>query len=281
MRRSLQLRLLTSLIGIPAALGVIFLLPGEAVFLVMFAVFYWAAFEFVRLARVAAPSAPLGRLLLLLPLAAGIGFWLLRQGRIAENPGLWLAAGASFVVLAAAGATLLSGVAPRDGLLCLGTLAFAMPYFALPPLALYCLKVLDAWLIIALLAIVWLGDSAAFFVGSRFGRRKLAPVVSPNKTWEGALASLAAAVLAMGAWSLGRLGEIRAELLVLAALTSVAAQLGDLLESLVKRGAGVKDSAHVLPGHGGFYDRLDALMLSAPCFVLGLWLLGFESVISR
>jgi len=133
---------------------------------------------------------------------------------------------------------------------------------------------------LALLAIVWIGDTAAWAVGSAIGRHKLAPVVSPGKSWEGAGAGLVGGLFAMGVWSLLRLGELRLDLLVLAALTAVAAQLGDLLESVIKRGAGMKDSSSLLPGHGGFFDRMDALLLATPVYVAGLQTLGGALLLS-
>jgi phosphatidate cytidylyltransferase len=98
--------------------------------------------------------------------------------------------------------------------------------------------------------------------------------VSPKKTWEGALASTAASLLAAAAWSLIRLDEIRPEVLVLAIAVSTMAQLGDLVESMIKRGARVKDSGALLPGHGGVLDRMDAMLFAAPVMLLGVWLIG-------
>ena len=117
-----------------------------------------------------------------------------------------------------------------------------------------------------------------FVAGRSFGRHLLAPRVSPKKTWEGSVAGFAGSLLATAAWCQIRLGETPPALLVLAAVTAVVAQLGDLVESLFKRGAGVKDSSTVLPGHGGFYDRLDAMLLAAPVFAVGLWLIGPDLV---
>jgi phosphatidate cytidylyltransferase len=102
--------------------------------------------------------------------------------------------------------------------------------------------------------------------------------VSPKKTWEGSIAGWLASVLAMALWSASRFGEVLPEWLLVAASTAVFAQLGDLFESLVKRGAGVKDSSNVLPGHGGLYDRVDALLFAAPVFVLGFWAFGLEAL---
>ena len=123
---------------------------------------------------------------------------------------------------------------------------------------------------------VWSGDIAALYIGKNFGRRKLAPRLSPNKTWEGAIASVAGSVLCgMGVFYLGIYLSARGytalhiatpalQMVVLAVILNIAAQLGDLLESAIKRGAGVKDSGTLLPGHGGILDRIDALLLAAP-----------------
>ncbi len=123
---------------------------------------------------------------------------------------------------------------------------------------------------------VWSGDSAALYIGRNFGRKKLAPALSPGKTWEGSVASLAGSLLVTAALVLAATEMDRRGLdwlaypgsvgrwLALAVLVNVAAQLGDLLESALKRGAGVKDSGALLPGHGGVLDRVDALLLAAP-----------------
>jgi len=118
-----------------------------------------------------------------------------------------------------------------------------------------------------LFAVIFLGDSGAYFIGKPFGRKKMTPVASPNKTWEGSaggiLFALAGAVLA-------RTLLLPAVPLWKAALTGVvvhaAAQVSDPLESLFKRAVGVKDSSNVLPGHGGFLDRIDSLILAGPLF---------------
>jgi len=120
----------------------------------------------------------------------------------------------------------------------------------------------SAWLIFLLL-VVWLGDTAALYAGKAWGRHAMAPRVSPKKTWEGAAASLVAAFLVgagFGHWlAANPLGYG-----VLAVVLNVAAQVGDLVESLFKRGAQVKDSGGLLPGHGGVLDRIDAMLFAAP-----------------
>jgi phosphatidate cytidylyltransferase len=148
-----------------------------------------------------------------------------------------------------------------------------------------------AFLILYLLLVVWSGDIFAYFVGKAIGRHLMAPRISPKKTWEGAIASLIASMAIGGSlfyyssqvsttflqWGLiqrrdGMFGLEKPALvpiLVLTAVLNIAAQLGDLVESLIKRGAGVKDSGAILPGHGGMLDRIDALLFAAP--VLWVW----------
>lgn len=148
------------------------------------------------------------------------------------------------------------------------------------------------WWIVFLLIIVWIGDTAAYYVGRSLGRRHMAPHVSPKKTWEGAAASLIASVLlggAMGQFAVECTRALSAVALgagtisdrlpfwhaaALAAVLNVFAQLGDLVESVFKRGAGVKDSGGVLPGHGGVLDRVDALLLAIPLMWYYLLLRG-------
>ena len=146
-------------------------------------------------------------------------------------------------------------------------------------------------LLLFLFLCVWSGDIAALYIGKRFGKRKLAPRLSPNKTWAGAIASIvASAIFGMGLIALGdylsRSGSNFTRLhttepwwqsLVLALVLNVAAQLGDLLESALKRGVGVKDSGKLLPGHGGILDRIDALLLAAPVLWFALELKSFFS----
>jgi len=131
-------------------------------------------------------------------------------------------------------------------------------------------------LVVFLLFVVWAGDIAALYVGSSLGRHKLAPSISPNKTWEGAAGSVVGSLLAAGGllalanW-FTQLNSAKLSYpeefwywLVLAVVVNVAAQLGDLAESALKRSAGVKDSGTLLPGHGGVLDRIDALLIAAP-----------------
>jgi phosphatidate cytidylyltransferase len=131
-------------------------------------------------------------------------------------------------------------------------------------------------LVLFLMVCVWAGDIAALYIGRAFGKRKIAPRLSPGKTWLGSIASVAGSMLAAALVvfisntliargnTLLHISQPLWQSLLLAAIINIAAQLGDLLESAIKRGAGVKDSGTMLPGHGGILDRIDALLLAAP-----------------
>jgi phosphatidate cytidylyltransferase len=131
-------------------------------------------------------------------------------------------------------------------------------------------------LVLFLMVCVWAGDIAALYVGRAFGERRIAPRLSPGKTWLGSIASIAGSMLAASLVilisnvlighgnTILHISEPLWQSLLLAAILNIAAQLGDLLESAIKRGAGVKDSGTILPGHGGILDRIDALLVAAP-----------------
>lgn len=164
--------------------------------------------------------------------------------------------------------------------------AFAFVYIALPMAMLVQLRQqwAGAFWLLYLLLVVWAGDIFAYFVGRSLGRHLMAPRISPKKTWEGSAASLAASLivgsllftyaLEISSFLL-RVGLIQRRdglfekqelwsIILLTAGLNIAAQLGDLVESLIKRGASVKDSGNILPGHGGMLDRIDALLFAAP-----------------
>jgi phosphatidate cytidylyltransferase len=125
-----------------------------------------------------------------------------------------------------------------------------------------------AWMLLPLF-VIWSGDTGAYFVGRAFGRHKLAPRISPKKTWEGALGGAAASI--GGGFVAALLFETAPPAWVIAAIAAPAAvlgQVGDLAESALKRAVGIKDSGRILYGHGGVLDRVDALVFAAPWFVL-------------
>lgn len=129
--------------------------------------------------------------------------------------------------------------------------------------------------VLFIMVLIWIADSGAYFAGRTFGRNKLAPAVSPGKTWEGVFGALIACVLfAFGYGRILELGGAALSSFVLLCLVTVMFSVaGDLLESLLKRQHGVKDSGALIPGHGGLLDRIDSLLAAVPVFLFGLrWL---------
>jgi phosphatidate cytidylyltransferase len=118
-------------------------------------------------------------------------------------------------------------------------------------------------LVLFTLCLIWAGDMLAYFVGKGLGRVPMAPALSPKKTWEGALGNLFASLL-VGVLFARWMGIDIVNMMIVAGLGNVAGQMGDLIESAFKRGASVKDSGSIVPGHGGMYDRIDSLILAAP-----------------
>jgi phosphatidate cytidylyltransferase len=173
--------------------------------------------------------------------------------------------------MAAVGVTL-AGIVYTGGML---SFAYALRYheFAVGARA-------GTALVMLPVVVTWLNDSGAYFFGRRFGRARLMPTVSPGKTWAGAygavltsvLATWALAALVLPSWAHLTLGTVG--IIVVGVTLSLAAQVGDLAESMLKREAGVKDSSSLIPGHGGVLDRVDSLLFTLPVgyVLLGLFL---------
>ncbi|RMD71152.1 MAG: phosphatidate cytidylyltransferase [Gammaproteobacteria bacterium] len=254
----LKARLLTAILLIPLAAGAILLLPTQAVAVLFAIIALGGAFEWAGLLGL----PPLQRLLYLAGILAAMAVasflpltWFLGLALLGWSvPLFWV----------------LTYPHRRPSRLAQGMAGF----LALVPAwdALVALHRFSPYAVLSLMAIIWAADSAAFLVGRSLGRHKLAPRVSPGKTWEGALAGIAAGGMVaflVAPWMDGR-RPLWGALGVVTVLFSI---LGDLLESLVKREAGKKDSGHLLPGHGGLLDRVDSLTSAAPLFMLGLWYL--------
>ena len=126
-------------------------------------------------------------------------------------------------------------------------------------------------------SIVVASDVAAYFCGRTFGKRKIFPLISPGKTWEGFLGGLTAAGVVGVVLGIILGGDWAAGCVLVALLTSIAGVIGDLTESYVKRCAGVKDSGQILPGHGGVLDRLDSHLFGLPIFVVGVMMIGWPT----
>ncbi len=270
----LRARVATALLLAPLAIAAVLLLPTPWLAGLLAIVFVAGALEWARLGGLRAPG--------------GVGLGLYQLGLLGAGylvlsgyprwfvvvlglcAGWWLGVGLAMILrrapiepddrlrpLLLIGAPLLSGIA----------------WIAL--VRLHAVPSRGPLLVLALLVLVWLADSAAYFAGRAFGRHRLAPVVSPGKTVEG-LAGAVAGAAVFGA-VLGGLGVVEGggvtvtvALCVVVAVLSVA---GDLFESFAKRAAGLKDSGRLLPGHGGVLDRIDSLIAAAPVFVLGMLLL--------
>jgi phosphatidate cytidylyltransferase len=283
-------RIATAVVLIPIVVLLVLRAPVPVVALVAAAVALITVHEFLKLTE----SYGVEPLRLPTYVFVGLLFLLLAAFAAGETPqlstlkfviGLGFASAISpFVFLSIAmRRTQMSGAYPAAA-----ASAFAFAYIALPMAMLVQIRqqVAGAFLVLYLLLVVWAGDIFAYFVGRSLGKNLMAPRTSPKKTWEGAAASLAASLIVGSLWFsyalqissfLLRVGLIQRRdglfglekpevwpIIFLTVALNVAAQLGDLVESLIKRGAGVKDSGTILPGHGGMLDRIDALLFAAP-----------------
>jgi phosphatidate cytidylyltransferase len=269
---NLAARVLFAVVAIPVVVGAVYA-GGLFLALLLAVAAALAAAELFRMVRATggAPFAVAGVVIAFLLPVAVAGYQL---GRF-NPPVLTLGAVVVLALLAAAiwlrgphghplgaVATTLFGVLYTAGML---SFAYAIRYhnYVLGAPAGTALVVLP-------LAVAWGSDTAAYFVGRAIGRRKLSPAVSPGKTVEGAIGGLAAAMLV--SWAYARfvlpryamLGMTPRNALLFGLIVGVAVQVGDLAESLIKREADVKDSSHLIPGHGGVLDRIDSLLFALP-----------------
>jgi phosphatidate cytidylyltransferase len=268
----LRQRTLTALALAPLVLAAVLWLSTGWLALVLALVVLAGAWEWTALAGLEDPASRVRYLALLAVGLAGIwpfhlwgwGGWVLVPVALA-----WL--GLTAYLTRVTEISRAEGI--EIGLLALGFPVLLGPWLAL--LDLDAVKPNGPFLVLFLLLLIWGADIAAYFAGRRWGRTKLAPVLSPGKTRAGAYAALAAAAVAglILAVLLG-FGPLRGLALVLVCvMTTVVSVVGDLFESLLKRRRDLKDSGTVLPGHGGILDRIDSMTAAAPVFTLGLWLL--------
>lgn len=266
-------RLLTALILVPLVfLAVLKLSEGWFVLLLDLVVLA-ACWELTRLAGLRSPAARLVAVLLM-----GLLLWQFHLFGRGEWAVPFLQALATWWLLNLV--VLLSGrvrVTTFEGWrplrLLVGMLFLAGAWLALARL--HALPEVGPELMMFLLVLVWIADSAAYFSGRALGRHKLAPAISPGKTVEGALGALASAVIPAGFLIWSGWVEAPAWMLVLLCILTVAVSIGgDLWESVLKRERGVKDSGNILPGHGGVLDRIDSQIAASPFFVAGLMVAG-------
>jgi phosphatidate cytidylyltransferase len=275
----LKTRILTAAVLIPAVLAALFLLPSRLWALVILAVVAIGAFEWsnlvgfnrqmrvvfvgvtvlVGLAMLYAPTAGFDRgwpdAIVLAVCALAALFW------VAVAP-FWVAGRWR--------------TQSRASMAVVGWIVLLGTWVALVEL-----QARSPWLVLAAMAIVWIADTAAYFSGRAFGRRKLAPYISPGKTWEGVYGAwVAVGVYALALVPFATAAGVRVPVttwsialwVVLALVLAGISVLGDLFESLLKRNASVKDSGAILPGHGGVLDRIDALLAAMPLAALAAFL---------
>lgn len=273
MASPMKTRTLTALVLAPLAIALILFVPTVIFAAITGGVFLYAVWEWTRLLGLRQPATrsalvalhglamfvlwlERGGTLWWAVIATGLAWWLaaalwLRHFSFAvaptrENTALKLAAGFLIVVPAWCGLLQVHGAADHG-----------------------------PWWTLFGLMLVWVADSGAYLAGSRWGRTKLAPRISPGKTWAGVYGAVvsSAVVGVVGAWLLGMRGVALAGIFVLAMLTVLASIVGDLYESLIKRHANMKDSGDLFPGHGGMFDRLDSVFAALPVWAAGLALL--------
>ena len=249
-------RILTAAALVPLVVYVVLAGPPWAVYTMVVAVCAICYHEYSGIAE-AYGFGKLG------PLGYGAGLLLIAAA------GEALAVGTCFAAVALALSMRTDDLArtlPRAALMVMGVFYVFGPFRC----ALLIREVSPHWLMYALL-VSWIGDTGAYYVGRRWGRHKLAPRISPAKSWEGAAASVAVAIAAGVLylhWTIPAVSWLTAALL--SAVVNAAGQAGDLAESAMKRGAGIKDSGTILPGHGGFLDRVDSSLFTLPAVYLYL-----------
>jgi len=262
-------RELFALVAVPLLVSIIWWAPAWVLLVVLGAATTIAADEFLGMARTSGVSCWRW-----LPLA--LTATVLAASWIWDAPGLATAVVAVVIILPAA--QLLRPESPTGSLNGIAVSSLVVIFLGATGA---CLGWLRLWpepelaikLLLLFLFTIWIGDSGAYYVGSRLGRHKMSPRVSPNKTWEGLAGGTAATLAAAAVINFVLAVPLPwIHLVAVAAILAVAAPLGDLVESQFKRDTGIKDSSTLIPGHGGFLDRTDSLLYAAPP-VLGYLLL--------
>ncbi|MDH4567784.1 phosphatidate cytidylyltransferase [Pseudomonas sp. BN414] len=270
----LKQRVITALVLLPIALAGFFWLDGGAFALFIGAVVSLGAWEWARLAGFASQPQRVAYGLLVAALLYGLYLVPALAPLVLILGVLWWGAATVFVLGYPETSRYWGGT---SGKLLIGLLIL-LP--AWQGLVLFKQWPLANWLILAVMVLVWAADIGAYFSGKAFGKRKLAPQVSPGKSWEGLIGGLLASLLITAGVGFYR-GWVGSELLLAlagAALVVMISVVGDLTESMFKRQSGIKDSSNLLPGHGGVLDRIDSLTAAIPLFAVLLWASGWGSL---
>jgi len=306
-------RVLTAVVLVPVVLLLVFRAPLWLFALAVAGIIVLALHEYLSISEAAGlkPFQWLTYIAAILPFVLGwADIWRYEQHEVGKLEfSLFFLFGLQYVLVAAAvvfGIPLVFRKDLKMGLASVAASLLGLVYIAVPLLLLLCMRAdsMTKTLVIFTLFSVWSGDIAAYYVGRAIGKHKLAPVVSPNKSWEGAVASVIASMIVAVlvfhfrdqienmfagrhwlrayfnfplAQSVPFLRLPWKHVLGIGLITNVAAQFGDLFESALKRGAGVKDSGTLLPGHGGVLDRIDALLFAIPVVWYYAALTGFAN----
>lgn len=265
----MKTRILTALLLLPLAVGAILFLPNGMFGYVILGLFVVAAWEWARLARLNELTA-YGYVLVVA--LGNYGLWrLLHEQQSLLQPvlmatALWWLIATGWVLVYPKG--LAAGSDRR-------LITSAVGLWALIPAAVSIVILQDRnpTNLLALFGLIWAADSGAYFAGRSMGKHKLAPRVSPGKTWEGLVGGLLASALValvFGHWIFDYTGDVLWQYAGLAMLVVLISVVGDLTESMFKRHAGLKDSGNLFPGHGGMLDRADSVLAAAPCYLLGI-----------
>jgi phosphatidate cytidylyltransferase len=268
-------RFLAALVLIPPALAAVWFLPNEGFAAILAGIFLIAAWEWGGLMQLETRT----RAAFLVMISVGLGgFYLLRAEKDVLTLLLLVAFAwwcVAFVWILRYPAGLAAAQPRRMAKAIVGLLVLLPSFVAL--VLIHARTSQGALWFLSLLVLVWAADTGAYFAGRAFGRHKMAPRVSPGKTWEGALGGfvLAGIVSALAGMLVFHIEGLELILFILVCLAVVAFSIvGDLTESMFKRHIGVKDSGNLIPGHGGVLDRLDSLFAAAPLYLGGLLLLG-------
>ena len=272
----LKQRIITALILIPIVIAGIFLLP-EIYFAVFTGVIFAAAsWEWSNLSGVHSHKQRIAYALLIAALMVVL-FQLIKTDPLLIKNLLYLASmfwiGVLLWLYRYEKGAARKGIS-RPAYLVLGLVILLIPYSGFVVLKVYAPNA--AMIILYLIVLVWVADSAAYFSGRKWGRHKLAPAVSPGKSIEGVMGALAGTLIAacVTAIYFDYSGMQFMLFLVLSLVSVIFSVAGDLFESMLKRQTGIKDSGTLLPGHGGLLDRIDSLTAAVPVFVSGLYLTG-------
>ncbi len=279
----LKLRILTALVLGPLIIWSVLSFSHPAIAIEMAAILCLAAWEWARLAGIKNQIGRIGYAVFIAVIIAAITL-LIHLDSSYLLPGLyltgifWLIA---LVLVINSNRTKIKTLNKISFPVIAGSLLFGVGILAgsfLSIVAVHRDVKYGAYYILALLILIWVADTAAYFSGKAFGKHKLAVNVSPGKSWEGVIGGMIGTVIA--AYILTFYLNIESDnimnFILVAVLTVSFSIVGDLTESLFKRRVGIKDSSRILPGHGGILDRIDSLTAAAPIFILGLILLGVQ-----